>query len=234
MDQGLRGDRIMIKLSELAPALAARIAEDAAKAQPEPARPAAPDERSMRMREASLRVAVEQALERMPTAYQAAELDADWLVRLVGQANIETARTALSAPRVAFTGAPGSGKSTLAAAMYRAALRAERHQGRVLRSRWVSAHALAKARAEHGLGAGEAPLVEAVVSAPLVVIDELGGEDSRYASAVAEVIYERHAESRATWITLGVGPKEVATRYGGGIARRVFEGATVFKLARKP
>lgn len=222
----------MIKLDELAPELARRIAEDAARPRQEPP-PPQHDERRERMRDAYLRAAQEQALGRVPAAYEGAELDAGWLVDLVGQGNIDRARVALSSPRVAFVGPPGAGKSTLAAAMFRAAARAERRQERVSRFRWVSAHALAKARAEFGLGAGEAPLVEAAVAAPLVVIDELGGEDARYASAVAEVIYERHAEARATWITLGVGPKEVATRYGGGIARRVFEGSTVFKLARR-
>ena len=79
----------------------------------------------------------------------------------------------------------------------------------------------------------EAPLVESCFAATLLVIDELGGEDPRYASAVAEVLFERHEQARPTWVTTGVGPTEIASRYGGGIARRVFEDAAVFRLSRK-
>lgn len=172
------------------------------------------------------------ALDTLPAGFDAATLDARWLEALVGQATIENARGNLGAVRVAFVGPPGAGKTSLAIAMFRAAVLAGSASGKS-RYRYTSAHALAKARAGHPLGEGEAPLVESCMRSPLVLIDEIGGEDARYSSAVAEVIYERHAEGRPTWVTSGVGPQELASRYGGGIARRIFEGAVVFRLGRK-
>lgn len=178
----------------------------------------------------------------IPDGYEGAALDADWLVKLVGHANIARARASIGAKRAIFVGPPGAGKTTLAVAMFRACVEAARPKpppgrfvlmGRPAAHRYMSAHKLAKARAMHPLGDGESPVIAEALACPLLLIDELGGEDQRHASAVAEVIYERHAENKATWITTGVGSNEIATRYGGGIARRILEGATVFKLTRK-
>lgn len=199
------------------------------------------------------------ALATLPAAFAGATLDAPWLGPLVGADALRRARglagmpdssAAAGAPSsfqgagatlvasglrgAVFVGPAGAGKTSLAVAAFRALV-----EGSYVRTRWdtsrarhryTSAHALAKARAMHPLGEGESPLVLAALSAPLLLIDELGGEDPRYASAVTEVLYERHAEGRPTWVTTGVGPSELATRYGGGIARRLFEGAEVFRL----
>jgi DNA replication protein DnaC len=159
------------------------------------------------------------------------EEGADWLARLVGPTAMEMARAADGSRSAVLVGPPGSGKTSLAVAMFRAVIeRAADEQVHLLSHRATSAHALAKARAFHPLGEGEAPAVLAALEADLLLLDELGGEDSRYASAVTEVIYERHAQMRPTWITTGVDPKSVANRYGGGIARRVFEDATLLQL----
>lgn len=169
--------------------------------------------------------------ESIPAAFAQATFDAEWLRRLVGARAVADAMQALGAARVAFIGPPGSGKTSLAIAMLRAAVAAEpASTWRTSGARYVSAHRLAKARAMHPLGDGEAPLVSTALRAPLLVLDELGGEDTRYASAVAEVIYERHADDLPTWVTTGVTPERLAERYGGGIARRLFEGAQVFRL----
>lgn len=172
------------------------------------------------------------ALDTLPKAFDAAELDADWLAKLVGPTAMQMARSSLTSSQVTFLGLPGSGKTSLAVAMLRAVLRAEAATSdRYWRAThlYVSSFALAKARSSAPLGS-EAPLIERALSAPLVVVDEFGGEDPRHASAVKEVVYERHAQDLPTWVTTGVGPREIADRYGGGIARRVFEDAVVFKL----
>lgn len=171
------------------------------------------------------------ALETLPRAFLGAALDAPWLVDLVGADTIARARATLGATRITFVGKPGSGKTSLAIAMFRAAVEADRSGSWRAQHMFVSAHRLAKARGTHKLGE-EAPLVDSALRAPLLVIDELGGEDQRHASAVTEVIYERHAEDRPTWITTGVTVKEIAARYGGGISRRVFEGVEGFRLGK--
>lgn len=203
------------------------------------------DERCNACRTSAYRnVWLPRGLSTIPRAFAATTLDEDWLSRLVGAATIARARKSLTAPCVAFTGPAGSGKTSLAVAMFRAALIADAptaprswHFGLFPSSfgaehLYVSAFALAKARGNAPMGK-EAELIDRALSAPLVVIDELGGEDPRYASAVTEVIYERHAASLSTWITTGVGAKEIASRYGGGIARKALETATVFELGRK-
>lgn len=168
------------------------------------------------------------ALAATPKAFQAASLEAEWLVRLVGAQVIGDAKTALGAPRVVAVGPSGSGKTSLVTAMFIAADFVPDINAAPMH---VSAYQLARARAVHPLGSGEAPLVEAALGAPLLVLDELGGEDAAHASAVKDVLHERHAQERPTWVTTGVTPAEIGARYGGGIARRVFEDAKVFRLA---
>ena len=97
---------------------------------------------------------------------------------------------------------------------------------------YASAHELAKARSTSRLGE-EPEVVERALRCGLLVVDELGGEDERYGSAVSEIIYERHAWQRATWITTGVNSERLGQRYGGGIVRRISEGATIFKMGEK-
>lgn len=178
-------------------------------------------------------------LQRIPKGFSEASLEAEWLVKLVGPKVIADARAALAAERVVAVGPPGSGKTSLIAAMAIASPAPSRpgtpfgFDAAARDLLWVSAHQLAKARAFHPLGAGEAPLIEHALDVSVLVVDELGGEDQKYASAVAEVLYERHADMRPTWVTTGVGPEKIAERYGGGIARRVFEDATVFRLGKR-
>ncbi len=172
------------------------------------------------------------AMQRVPAAFLDAEFESEWLVNLLGsKVHAEAMKAVLDHEhRVAAVGPPGSGKTSLIAAMLLASDFSSYDTAPLRGPTWVSAHQLAKARALHPLGEGEAPLIRQALEAPLLVVDELGGEDQRYASAVAEVLYERHAQDHPTWVTTGVSPKEIADRYGGGIARRVFEDAKVFRL----
>lgn len=178
----------------------------------------------------------------LPTDFAGTTLSQEWLSRLVGSQEVSKARNAVSVARaVAFVGPAGSGKTSLAIAMFNAALVADAPtapsgwrmgsfpEGFGAEHLYVSAFDLANAKAETPLGK-KTELIERAKRAPLVVIDELGGEDPRYASAVSEVIYKRHGDGRRTWITMGVRQREIATRYGGGIARKAFEHAVVFDL----
>ncbi len=72
--------------------------------------------------------------------------------------------------------------------------------------------------------------LEATIQAPVLLLDDVGAEPSIASNAVPEVIQERHAEQRVTWITTGLSPKEVAERYGGGIARRAMEHASIVNV----
>lgn len=184
------------------------------------------------------------ALASVPEKFSAVTFDTPWLAKLVGASALTDARALDGSASTAFVGPPGSGKTSLAVAAFRTVVEAAALEGPMpmpgltrrgdgLTHRMFSAHALAKARAFHPLGEGEAPAVLAALNADLLLLDELGGEDARYASSVTEVIYERHAANRPTWITTGVDPKAIATRYGGGIARRVFEEAKVFQLGKR-
>lgn len=129
------------------------------------------------------------------------------------------AAASLQTKRIVLTGLHGSGKTTLLAAMMIARTTAAHARWRGF---WVSAHDLAKARSMASLGS-EPETVRRALQADLLCVDELGGESDRYGSALSEVIYERHAQGRQTWVTTGVSPQAIAQRYGGGIARRVFE-----------
>jgi DNA replication protein DnaC len=218
----------MIKLEDLAPEVAKRVVVDAERiAAEDEARQAEADRRDA----AALRTAIEQTLARVPPAYAGAELDARWLRELVGEDAIAKARDSLGEARVTCLGVPGAGKTSMLAAMFRMKARGFTSTRALRGFRWTSSHKLAKARAGQPLGEGEAPLVESCLEASLLVLDELGAEDPRYASAVGEVLYERHEQALPTWVTTGVGPKEISARYGGGISRRVFENAAVFRLA---
>ena len=47
------------------------------------------------------------------------------------------------------------------------------------------------------------------------------------ANAVPDVLFERHAEGRPTWLTTAMTREAMAERYGDGLARRVYEGAKI-------
>lgn len=111
-----------------------------------------------------------------------------------------------------FWGPARSGKTSLAVACLRA-------RGRGL---FVSSSSLAVARAQYGLGEGEAPLVAKALRASLLLLDDLG-EEQLTNSPICDVLKERFRRSAPTWVTTGLVGAELGARYGQGIRERLTE-----------
>lgn len=121
-------------------------------------------------------------------------------------------------PAVLFVGPAGSGKTSLAVAC----LRAVESPGVM----YVPAASLERARIEHPAGRGEAPLVHRAMTAPLVLIDDLGQDKPTSISAIEAVLLERHNAELPTWVTTGLTESEIEARYGAGVSRRLTEKGT--------
>ena len=74
-------------------------------------------------------------------------------------------------------------------------------------------------------------MVERALKAEVLVIDDLGQEQPDTQSAVGEIISARFERSDTTIITCALSPEELGVRYGGGIQRRLFEGAHHVKVS---
>lgn len=131
-----------------------------------------------------------------------------------------------SPPNVSLVGAPGAGKTSLVVALFSAWF--DKH--RVALARFVPAYELALSRTRHPLGKDEAPEILAAVSAPLLVLDDLGAESARVSDVISFVMHARHNANRPTWTTTGLDHDELVRRYDGGVARRVFEHSKLVKL----
>lgn len=147
----------------------------------------------------------------------APELAARVKVRELG----DVVRRVLAAQRVIFVGASGSGKTSLACACLRE---------RLPHGLFVTAFRLGVARQQGALGQGEPLVIEQALEAPLLLIDELGGEAKTATNAVRDVIFARHDAELPTWITTGFTSQQIAETYGDGALRRILEDAYVVKL----
>jgi len=123
---------------------------------------------------------------------------------------------ALEPHAIAFTGPPGAGKTTLAVAMLKAWM-----DRRVLPAMFVESFRLC---------GGAMHLDPDMVTVPLLLLDDMGAEREMASTLIPELIYQRHARSLPTWVTTGIHHEHFAARYGGGIARRVFERATILRM----
>ena len=146
-------------------------------------------------------------------------------------------REAMAGKSLVLHGGQGCGKTSVAVALFRAIL--DRGRGKdatkenahlARRAFFVSSYDLARDRARHKLGDGESPLIERAMRASLCVIDDLGSEAETQLSGVGDVVYERWGQDRPTWVTTWANPEEIGVKYGGGIARRVFENAHVVEV----
>jgi hypothetical protein len=185
--------------------------------------PAPTHTQSPRLRRASA------ALERsIPPALRWCHLDAPELPARVYGPAIAVAEGACHEDRVCLMGATRAGKTSLAVAMLRAWV--ARNERSAL---FVHAYRLGVARIQHPAGHGEAPLVEAAMRAPLVLLDDLGSERDIATSPLADVIFERHAQDLPTWATTGLTREPLAARYGAGVVARLFERARVIHVGPK-
>jgi hypothetical protein len=166
------------------------------------------------------------SLERsIPPAYSEARLDAPELSERVYGPAIGVGKSACHSPRVCLMGSSRAGKTSLGVAMLRAWV-AHHERGAV----FVAAHRLGVARIQHPAGRGEAELVEAAMTAPLVLLDDLGSERDFPTNPIADVIFERHAQDLPTWMTTGLTRQPLVARYGAGVVARLFERAHVIHV----
>jgi DNA replication protein DnaC len=159
---------------------------------------------------------------------------ADALVHVAVRVRSVSARKlaarSLAAKAIVLMGGAGTGKTTLGVGMQIGLAQNEiaavprRRPSRML---FASAIDLGVARSHHRLGCGEAELVANAMRAGVLLLDDLGAEGARDADVIAQVIHERHNSNKATWITTGLNVAEVASRYGGGLERRIYEGAVL-------
>jgi hypothetical protein len=95
------------------------------------------------------------------------------------------------------------------------------------------AHRLGVARLQHAAGRGEPELVQRAMSMPLALLDDVGSEADTGMNPLPDIVFERHAADRRTWITTGLSREELVRRYGTGFVTRVFDRAKVLRLTPK-
>lgn len=86
---------------------------------------------------------------------------------------------------------------------------------------WTRAHDLIRARKEHSLGEGEAPLIDRAKYSHVLVIDEMTSEPA--SEIPFEIVDERYAAGKTTVVTTGLRPAEFQRRYGQAMHRRLTE-----------
>lgn len=121
-----------------------------------------------------------------------------------------------------LVGGAGAGKTSLGCVILR------RSKGGM----FVHAFRLGVARIQHRAGDGEPKTVDDAMQSPFVLLDDVGAERNTATNAVPDVIFERHAEGLPTIITTGLDVEQVAKIYSDGVARRMFEAATVVRLGK--
>jgi hypothetical protein len=139
---------------------------------------------------------------------------------------------------VLLFGPSKAGKTTLAVALLRAMFEAKvaAHpftsdddiEAVARHCRFVPARRLGAA----GTVPGDPLEIRRAMRVPVLLLDDLGQDADIKSNPVPAIIAERHDEERATWITTELTPSEILKRYGGGIARRICDGATTLRFGR--
>jgi hypothetical protein len=186
----------------------------------------APGAGTNHQRRADARAALERTI---PASYQWASFSAPELPARVPAPSIGAGQSSWREPRICVMGICRAGKTSLAVAMLRQwVLSSERAAA------FLHAYKLGVARIQHPAGHGEPDSVELAMRAPLVLLDDLGSERDHALSAVPDVIFERHAENRPTWVTTGLTHDQLVKRYGPGVVARIFERAKVIRVGAEP
>ncbi len=163
------------------------------------------------------------AIATIPKRYAWARLEAPELSARVQARDAlpDVVRRILGATRVIFAGPSGSGKTSLACACLR---------HRLPHGVFITSFRLGVARSQAALGQGEPLDVERAMNAPLLLLDEVGGEVKTATNAVRDVLFARHDADLPTWITTGFTSRQLAETYGDGALRRIIEDAYVVRL----
>jgi DNA replication protein DnaC len=162
----------------------------------------------------------------IPPVYRWASLVAPELAERVAMPDaIACARRICLSPRVCLMGASRVGKTSLAVAMLR---RWVSEHGR--NAEFIAVHRLGFARIQHAAGHGEPEIVERAMKAPLALLDDVGSERDTGTNPVPDIVFERHAAQRPTWVTTGLTREQLVARYGTGTVSRLFDQTKVLRL----
>jgi hypothetical protein len=182
----------------------------------------APESDTTRSRRADALAALERTIQ--PT-YRWARFSAPELPARVPRTAIALGQSSWREPRVCLMGFSRAGKTSLAVAMVRKWVAAT---GRS--AAFLPAYKLSNARLQHPAGRGEPEIVELALQAQLALLDDLGCERDHLSSPIPDILFDRHAEDRPTWVTTGLTREQLVRRYGLGIVARIFERAKVIRV----
>lgn len=140
-----------------------------------------------------------------------------------------------------LVGQSAAGKTTLAAAMLASHVHAMLYPrnvdedpgegprwARAESCRYVRALRLAREHVNHGAGRGVAPFIEEAMTAPAIVLDDLGIEP--LGATVIETLFERGDNGLVTFVTTSLDEDKLIARYGEGAIRRMLQDVPVIQL----
>jgi hypothetical protein len=165
-------------------------------------------------------------LETVPEKFRSATLGPRLADRVTPSRLILATKSAcLETAWCAFLGPAGAGKTSLAVAVIRERIRCSGEPWKMFQARQ-----LGPARIQFRAGAGEAPVVSEAMRARFALIDDIGHGATTANDPIADIIFARDADCLPTWVTTGLTEEDVGNRYGGGVARRIFQQSKVVRL----